>query len=282
MAWDNKLAMIWTKMVGPSRPTVSELAVYTKYAHMLRAKVNRRLRILILGSTPEFRDWAHEENMEVWVMDANPSYYETISRELHHKNILEDKNFQEHVLIDKWQNLDKKQFFDIIIGDLAVGNIPPAELEGTLQHISNALTPNGLYLGKSFFVPKNFTLPPMEEVCEKLYTTHHGCHPYSYLSFYLSMASIDENNMLDFKKQYDLLLELNKKGLITNETLVYLKDTLSFVSKIPFKFHIPTRSHYEDLLNKFFHIAQVEYGMDVYSEHFPLYIATTKNCSLYD
>ena len=50
--WDSNLALIWTKMVGPSRPTISEMAVYTRYAHKLMLKNNEKLRILILGSTP--------------------------------------------------------------------------------------------------------------------------------------------------------------------------------------------------------------------------------------
>ncbi len=281
MAWNNKLALIWTKMVGPSRPTASELAVYTKYAHKLMSKVNRRLRILILGSTPEFRDWAYEENMEVWVLDANKSYNRTINRELRHKIVLENKEFQEQTVIDKWQNLNKKEFFDIIIGDLSVGNVAPDDLEPLLKNISDSLTAQGLYLGKSFFVPENFTLPPLEKVCKELYTKYNAYHPYSYLAFYLTMASIDENNLLDFKKQYELLLDLNKKGLIKNETLKYFKD-VGWDSEMQFKFYVPDEKHYKNLLTKFFHIAQVEYGLDVYSKHFPLFIATKIGCFLYD
>ena len=86
--WNNNLALVWTHMVGPSRPTVSELYVYTKYAHKLLEAKKRKLKLLVLGSTPEFRDWGFEENMIVTVMDCNPDYHEAIGREIRHKSII--------------------------------------------------------------------------------------------------------------------------------------------------------------------------------------------------
>lgn len=63
--WGKELAICWTRMVGPSRPTISELAIYTKYTRILQSNLNRRLKILILGSTPEFRDWAFKK---IWML----------------------------------------------------------------------------------------------------------------------------------------------------------------------------------------------------------------------
>lgn len=36
MGWNGQLAKIWTKTVGPSRPTASELTLYTKWAHIIQ------------------------------------------------------------------------------------------------------------------------------------------------------------------------------------------------------------------------------------------------------
>jgi len=269
MPWNNNLAKIWTKMVGPSRPTISELNVYTKHAHKLKS--DGRLKILILGSTPEFRDWAFEENMQVWVMDANKDYYKTISREIRHKTILKDSNFRENIIFDKWQNLSIENFFDIVIGDLAIGNIPPNELQTTLQRISNSLKPGGLWLGKSFFVPRNYKSPSLEKICKDFYNKYSNNHPYSYFAFYLTMNCLDKENLLDFKKQYDLLLSLHDQGLIKTETLKYFKN-VGWDSQMKFKFYVPSQELYESLLSQFFKIQSIEYGQDIYSKYFPLYI----------
>ncbi|MBR3837767.1 MAG: hypothetical protein IKJ74_06440 [Clostridia bacterium] len=274
MGWNGELAHIWTKMVGPSRPTVSELAIYTKYAHRLMNFEKRRLRMLVLGSTPEFRDWGYEENFEVWVMDINPDYNNAINRELRHKVIIETSEYKEHYICEYWQNLSYENYFDIIIGDLAIGNIPPEQLEEFIEKIGKALTPNGLFLGKSFFVPKE-KIKPIRDVIKDYYSGA-PYHPYSALSFYLTMHSLDKNNLLSFQDQYNLLISLHREGLITSETLKHFKG-VGWDSEMKFKFHVPNISDYEKLLNKYLKIHCVEYGEDVYSNNFPLYIVTKQN-----
>ena len=270
--WDSNLALIWTKMVGPSRPTISEMAVYTRYAHKLMLKNNEKLRILILGSTPEFRDWGFEENMDVWVMDANFDYHNNINRELRHKTILTEKKYKEHLIIDKWQNLNIENYFDIIIGDLVIGNIPPSELENSLYRISRALKNNGLFLGKSFFFPNDYKQNDWTKILDNYYSSY-PYHPYSYFTFYLTMDCLDENHMLNFNRQYKKVLQLYQDGLMKEETFGYFKN-LGWEKEMEFEFHVPTIKTYEKLLKKFFKIEAIEYSEDIYSPYFPLYIAT--------
>lgn len=274
MGWNNELAYIWTKMVGPSRPTASELAIYTKYAHMLMNFEKRKLRILILGSTPEFRDWGYEENFEVWVMDANPDYNSAINRELRHKTILENAKYKEHYIYEYWQNLSFEDFFDIIIGDLAIGNIPPNQLESFIQKVSTALTSNGLFLGKSFFIPKE-EIKPIKDVVKEYYSGP-LYHPYSALAFHLTMHSLDENNMLSFQKQYQLVISLYNDGIINDDTLECFQN-VGWDTEMKFHFHVPHIEKYEQLLCKYLTIYKTEYGQDIYSPFFPLFIVTKQN-----
>ncbi|MBE7093859.1 MAG: hypothetical protein E7367_04125 [Clostridiales bacterium] len=279
MGWNNELAITWTKMVGPSRPTVSELTIYSEYVHKLMDYEKRQLRILILGSTPELRDWAFEENLDVWVMDANPDYHYTINREMRHKCIVNKTYGQETFIQEYWQNLNYVSFFDIIIGDLAIGNIPPDKVELFIQKVSTALTPNGLFLGKSFLVPQNYQPVDFEKLLSNYYSGA-PYHPYSFLSFYLTMECIDENNLLDFQVQYNKLLELHRNKWITDEFLEAFKG-VGWDKEMKFKFFVPNRIDYERLLDKYLHIYTVEYGKDVYSPNFPLHIVTTKQSTLF-
>lgn len=272
MGWNNELACLWTKMVGPSRPTVSELTVYLEYVHRLMEKKKRRLRMLVLGSTPEFRDWGFEENMEVWVMDANLDYHNTINREIRHKCIIENEEYKETVICGFWQDMDFIDMFDIIIGDLAIGNIPPHRLEDFLSRVKIALREDGLFLGKSFFVPRDYKGVDFEELMANYYNGA-PYNPYSLLSFHLTMCCLDENNMLDFKKQYDFLQGLHEKGIVKKETLSYFEN-VGWDNAMKFKFYCPNVWEYEALVNKYFSIVAVEYGKDIYSPYFPLYIIT--------
>lgn len=277
--WGSDLAICWTKMVGPSRSTISELAVYTKYVRVLQNHLKRKLKILVLGSTPEFRDWAFEENMEVTVMDYSLEYHNTISREIRHKCILDMKESNEKLICKNWTELDATLKYDIIIGDLVIGNILPNELENFIYKISNALEDDGLFLGKSFFVPKNYKTIPPQELLENYYKGP-PYHPYSALAFDLTMFCIDENNMLSFKKQYNELLKLKQQGLITNETMSHFEN-VGWDKEMKFYFYVPYAEEYESLIKKYLNIFCVEYGNDIYSDKFPLYIITNKNSKLF-
>lgn len=266
--WNGQLARIWTKTVGPSRPTISELAIYDKYAKILQKNSPEKLKILVLGSTPEFRDWGFENNFDITVMDCNPDYYEEVTREIRHKCI------KEKLIVKKWQELDSENEYDIIIGDLAIGNIPPNDLENFLIKVSRALTINGIFLGKSLFNDKSYTPLTPRKLVEKYYNDG-TWHPYSYFVYDLSIYCMDSNNMLSFPKQYSVLEDLNQKGILKDETFEYFKN-VGWDSDMKFLFHIPNLDDYEKLLNTYLSIFAIEYGNDIYSPHFPLYIVGRK------
>lgn len=278
-SWGRDLALRWTRMVGPSRPTISELAVYTKYLRILQSHLDRKVKILVLGSTPEFRDWAFEENLDVTVMDYSQEYHETISRELRHKSIVENKQGKEQFICDDWINLNSIDEYDIIIGDLVIGNVPPQSLESFIEKVSKALKKEGLFLGKSFFVPRNYTKITPKELIKKYYNGP-PYHPYSFLSFDLTMYSIDDDNMLSFEKQYNELKKLNEQGFLFNDTMAYFED-IGWDKEMKFKFHVPKVEEYEKLINKYLNIFDIEYGNDVYSHNFPLYIITKKDTIIF-
>ncbi len=269
-SWTHDVAQVWTKVVGPSRPTISELSIYTKYAHGLQNKLNRRLDILILGSTPEFRDWAYEENMNVTIIDFSLDYHEKISREIKHKIILET-NEKEKLVIEKWENMDFKEEFDIVIGDLAIGNVEPPKLETFISNVSNALREDGLFLGKSFFKPDDYKSVSHKQLANEYYSKYQGYHPYSYFVFDLVMNCLDEKNVLCFKDLYNEVVSLKTAGLIT-DTESECFQNVGWDTEMKFGFYVPNIKDYEMLINRYMKIEKIEYGMDVYSKNFPLYI----------
>ena len=87
--WNKNLASIWTNNVAPSRPSNAEMCVYTKYLRELQSQCGQRIKMLVLGSTPEFRDWGFEQAIDISVVDKSIEYHKCISREIRHKNIKE-------------------------------------------------------------------------------------------------------------------------------------------------------------------------------------------------
>lgn len=111
------MAELWEKVVPPSRPSNSELSIYSEYLKNKQKELKRKVDILVLGSTTEFRDWGYENNCNVSVVDYCREYYSKIS------NGLKYKNSNEVVYFKKWQEMNFSNQFDIVIGDLATGNV---------------------------------------------------------------------------------------------------------------------------------------------------------------
>lgn len=266
-SWNKEFASLWTKTVGPSRPSVSELSIYTQVAHELQDKLKRKLDILILGSTTEFRDWAYEENFNITVIDANHEYYKEISKYLKHKDIMKI----EKVVVCKWEDMDFENEYDIIIGDSSIGNIPKDKLEIFVKRVKKALRNYGLFLGKSYFIPNNY-IKILPEGIARNYSLSKSCYnPFSYMIFDLVMYSLDSNNIIDFNVLYHELLKLRDSNLINDEILKKF-DEIELESKTYFKYHVPKIEEYELLIKKYFNIKDIKYGLDIYSKKFPLYI----------
>lgn len=160
--------------------------------------------------------------------------------------------------------------FDIIVGDLAIGNVPKEYLDKFIYKVSKALKNGGLFLGKSFFKPKDYKIISPEELVKNFYNGPQY-HPYSALCFDLTMYCLDKDNNLNFKKQYEELKKLEEKGILKKETMAYFEN-LGWDSEMKFLFHCPNVEDYKKLLNKYMHIEEIEYGEDVYSKNFPLFI----------
>jgi hypothetical protein len=265
-------------MVGPSRPTITEIAVYTKYIRKLQSELKRRLSILVLGSTPEFRDWAFEENMIVTVMDYSEDYHNTISREIRHKTIVEQKQGAENFICADWLTLDAVSQYDIILGDLVIGNIPTEHLDDFLFRVSRALKPDGLFLGKSFFEPDGYKAVHPKELIAN-YNAGPQYHPYSALAFGLTMFAM-ENNVLSFNKQYKELVKLKDEELLSVETMAYFEG-VGWENDMKFSFFVPKISDYVSLLKKHLNIIKTEYSQEIYAEDFPLYIVANKKSTIF-
>jgi hypothetical protein len=263
--WNSNLALVWTKMVGPSRPTISELSIYLKYIRSLQSQRKSKLKMLVLGSTPEFRDLGFEENLNVSVVDCNQDYHNTINREIRHKCLIGT----ETLYSCKWQDIEFENCFDIIIGDLVIGNIPPFDLEGFIQKIQNALTIGGLFLGKSFYNDRNYQVVVPEDMVRNYYENY-PYHPYSSFAYNLTIYALKDNTLV-FKNMYDILQKLNQQGILSNETFEKFQN-IGWNNEMKFLFYVPFKDEFEILVQRYLTIDCIEYANEVYSKYFPLYI----------
>ena len=210
--WNSQLAELWTNNVPPSRPSPDEMVVYTKYLRQLQQKKTHPIRLLVLGSTPEFRDWGYEQHLSVSVIDQSADYYHTISRELRHKNTTEK------LYISRWEDMLFENEFDLIVGDLAIGNVQADLFDLFLYRISNALTSDGIFMGKSFFWSEDLLSCTPSEIAES-YKAKRYLHPYTYMNHQLGLYCLNKDKeYIDFSKMYEEVEQLWANGEIDEDT----------------------------------------------------------------
>ena len=269
--WNSDLALLWTKNIPPCRPSYSEMSIYTKYLRIIQERnLFRKIKVLILGSSAEFRDWGFQENLDVTIIDCSKDYNLAIKRELRHKDC------EEKLIIERWQDMSFDNEFDLIVGDLVIGNLYPEEVPPFLKRISRALIKDGFFMTKSFFYNENKPIKPYKEIILDFYKTGITYHPYSKLIYKIAISCMDkETNMLNFKQMYIETVKLYEAGIMKFETYKKFCD-LGWDKDMKFLFHIPTIEQWEKWICENLIIYNKEYGLDLYSEDFPIYIITTK------
>lgn len=263
--WTNDIADLWKKVVPPSRPSINELAIYTEYLRDLQKTSGRKLDILVLGSTTEFRDWGYENNCNVSVIDYCKEYYHKISDGIKYKNCISN----EKVFFKKWQNMNFFEQFDIVIGDLATGNVPFIKLDTLFGKVSLALRKNGFFLGKSMCYNPKQKLENINDIINEYTKSNTNDHPYTHIFYQLAIHYINpETYVWDNQKMYEELLQMyNEKQLDKN-----IFDALSVVGNMNVSFVIPPYTKLLDIGQQYFKLQDIRYGKDAYSKFFPLYI----------
>ncbi len=266
-SWNKELSHKWTNMTWPNRPSVSELAIYSKILRKSQAKLPEKKKTLILGSNVEFRDWAFEENLDVSIMQNNDDYHLATYRELRHKEA------PYKIIYKNWHNVNFDNAYDFIVGDQLISNLGSNNIEPFIANIAKSLNADGYFFSKTYYKPRNYKTKTVEEIFEN-YNAQKHLNPINCCLFDLTMLCLDKNKFVDFKKIDSIIKNSYNKNLIDLETY----KTLSNIgySSMNFKFYVPEKEKFEEIVSKYFIIEDIEYTYDVGSENFPIYILKKK------
>ena len=169
-----------------------------------------------------------------------------------------------------------KNEFDLIVGDLVIGNLYSDEISPFLKRINDALMEGGFFMTKSFFRNENKAIKSYEEIILDYYKNGVTYHPYPQLIYDIAMCCVDKGtNLLNFKDMYKETLKVYNSGIMKDETFEKFKD-LGWEKDMKYLFHIPTFKQWEKWVVEHLEIHNKEYGIDLYSKNFPIYILTTK------
>lgn len=268
-----QIAYIWkTYFTVPSRISPQEVERYRKWLKKIN-KDRNPLKGLVLGATPELRDALFDFSYLVYSIDINLDMFLAMDELLRNSNpneVLIKANWLDNPLADS--------YFDVVVGDAVLPNIPWNERAHLLSEVKRVLKPNGIFLTRAFCVPDKKSFSSVEEVLEHF--SKKKADMQSALEMVLELHILTYNprdHLGSFAKARNALAEYHKrKGRkLKNKKLQKAHDTVwnfwcnKFVNKV---FVYAYRNEEEKDYKKYFKTVEVFEAKDHdYSKITPMY-----------
>ncbi len=275
--WNADLAVTWKNILPPSRPSLSEISIYKDILKKIKAKAQfPAYKALVLGTTNEFRKLLINEGFSVTVVDVSKSYHNEITKDM---PINDEK---EKVVFCDWLDLSNNSTieansYDVVFGDLAIGNVPPNNLEKFIDQINYVLKPNGLFLGKTIyeFNSKRYTQLDIDNIFNSFFSQERDTSEFYATTMYpLALFSTDNKHKVNFPTIYKNVEKAKEKFGEVDASFfdIYIGPNTSFKDKMKLDFFVYPIKDFLSCCLKYFSIADIKYGKDIYSKEFPLII----------
>lgn len=109
--WTKSVALQWNLFLPPTRPSLSELAIFEKYLLQLKRR-KKHATVAILGSTPEYRDLCQTYNVMYKCIDYSKQNFVALKEYMCHKDTADN------LIIADWRDMKFEDKFDLWMGDL--------------------------------------------------------------------------------------------------------------------------------------------------------------------
>ncbi|TKJ17812.1 hypothetical protein CEE44_04775 [Candidatus Woesearchaeota archaeon B3_Woes] len=261
--WSDEFVYHWKYYKSPARPSISDLRFIKKN---IKSK-GKNAKVLILGSTPEYRNMCGQLKLSVTLIDFSKKNYQYLNREV--KNKPKEKFVQ-----GNWLKTVLDEKFDIILADNIVNMFKKKDINKLFSNVSKMLKDDGYFITRTYFRDKG----------EK-YTGDNSIKEYRREYPKSGVCSGTIRNLIlasyDFRKDYTMLkdawkviLNLYNKKLISNKEL---KDYENLSLNRDFLFFMPLRSDLEKKFFKFFKTKEIFYGNEKHLKNkLPLYVLIKK------
>lgn len=268
-----QVAFMWKNyFTVPSRISNEEVAKYREW--LVSIKNKQQLRALVLGATPELRDAATDFGCSLYSIDINPDMFLAMNE------LLKNKNPKEVLVNSNWLNNSlQSTFFDVVLGDAVLPNVPWKDRLSLLKEVKRMLKSGGVFITRSFCVPKTKQFQSVEEIFEHFSKKKQSVAQNALeIVLELQILAYDPKDHLgSFRKAKNLLDEYFKKhgkdfkNKMLNQVYPILSDFWcnKFVEKV---FVYATRDEEEIDYRKFFNIEKTFEASDHdYSKITPMY-----------
>lgn len=273
-----QVAYMWNNyFTVPSRISPQEVEKYREWLKEIN-KDKKPLRALVLGATPELRDALSDFGYLLYSIDINLDMFLAMDE------LLKNKNLKEVLIKANWlDNPLASNYFDVIVGDAVLPNVPWSERLNLLSEVKRLLKPNGIFLTRAFCVPDKKSFSSVEEILEHFLKKEQPIMQ-SALEMVLELQYLTYkpgDHLGSFAKARDILEEYHKrkgdkfedKKLQEIHNIVWNFWCVKFVNKV---FVYAYRAEEEESYKKYFKIENFFEAKDHdYSRITPIYFLKT-------
>ncbi len=132
----------WNLDKHPGAPSSETTLIYKKFIEeVINKKHIKNPKVLVHGATPHLRDMLFEINAKIVILDISLNMILSMTKLLKHKN-------DEEIIVNaNWINTPlQDDYFDFVIGDLTLPNIPKNELDNYFNSIKRVLKKEGYWI----------------------------------------------------------------------------------------------------------------------------------------
>lgn len=261
--WNQTVAEQWGLFLPPARPSISELAIFEKY--LLNAKKkNPKIKVAILGSTPEYRDLCNMYDADYCCIDYRAQNFNEL------RSFMLHKDDDSHLIESDWCTMDFTDKFDLVFGDLVTTVIPVKDHETIFKSIQKHCNKGATLILKTPLRLSNKQLMHAQifsHYRKKLYYLN----PFAAVWYEVLLADYDFNDdTMHCQTSLNALTNSLKKGDISKFEYEEFKKRWDALGD--FKMNIPLRREYLKKASHYFKIERITSGTDWYKNDVPVLI----------
>ena len=220
-SWD--YAKLWDKFPVPARPSKEELYFLGKEIDGMSPT-----KILILGSTIEYRDLCKKKLICPYIADFDRQHYKILTK------YSKEKFANEHFLEIDWLKIKDSGKYDMIIGHRAFNVIGKKMMNKFFSNMFKALKPGGVFFCKGNIFYKN-QKDNLFELVDKWAFRKREYPLFSYIEVCLYFHCADKNGYVDYPKATNLMKILYERKKILKEDYGLIKILISMSSEARFR-----------------------------------------------
>jgi len=154
--WKDYMKKYETLYWAPGKPSDQERKIFCKFIK----KVKGAKKALVLGATPAVRDSLAKFDIEVTLLDASKDIIKGMDQLITH-------NKKENKIEGNWLKMPfEDNSFDIVMGDLIIGNLNAENQQKFLREVKRVLKPKGYLIHRIFYIPLKLGFGDTEDILE--------------------------------------------------------------------------------------------------------------------